>query len=815
MLTGYTNIDAEKVKKYASENPTWTKEHWADYFCPNRNRIPLSGTGRVMDPIGDRRDAGIFYGLLSHLSETVQKMEVYMKDDFAAVVGYNGKRFVLPSEFVSVVPLTDYSSVTGSRLKIALIGKGGSRGMMLPDVPGESGLEIRKKKSETEKSLLELAEEEKAIKDCTSSAMADLKKQLDELKRKIEERQKQLMEELKKKQDELAKKKRELEKELFILETQIYGIRCYLGETVSFYTVRGGDPAPKDAPIVIYQKIRFLDEELGKHLALFAYGAHEDDKEQLLSVLKYRDDIADLLCPGPKSISVAKISRTGMIKGASETVANMLEDYAMYHENQLAVLIRNGQQIHISWLDADKINVSDDNVFFRPGLQDGTEEDAIEEKDPFLRRMREERRTEQEKKARKEVLSRWFFFAVLQGVLDNTLLLSLPEKVSITDMDSPYVVFSTAEGWIPESRYSSFADMLQKSENIPFKKGDFVMTGMGIERDDRRSGRTAGAWDNNRGIGSKNRTWGVSLPGKTLLPINKVIPNIRVKYTVQICRARIEMDPEGLVMYEYDEGKTRSSYPDRNRDDAVIVKYPSYTAVYTDDAVGTENMERIIEGDEWHDYAAALETESYKKLPEKYLLRMSNVYEKNIFYIDKEGKECSIPGFDTGKNAYEAQEAGKELLYRKAVSAEVIGETGYQYYCQAKGGGYRSGHTVNFRVYEHEVIPVTFLCSSWIRSVIAGGNIGSNYTLCGRSMSYSDMLPYLHKILVHLEEREKTEKQMIVSAGGKKWLSDLPDWDAILCEWKIMNGIHVLTETRAKRFVRYLESEEKYGENNW
>ena len=613
MLTGYTNIDADKIKKYASENPTWTKDHWADYFYPNRNSIPLNGAGRVMDPIGDRGDADIFYGLLSHLSETGQKMEVYTKDDFAAVVGYNNKRFVLPSELVPVIPLTDYSSVTGSRLKIALIGKGGSRGMMLPDVPGESGFEIRKKKSETEESLLKLAEEEKAIKNCTSGAMADLKKQLDELNKKIEERKKQLMEELKKKQDELAKKKRELEKELFILETQIYGIRCYLGETVSFYTIRGGDPAPKDAPVVIYQKIRFLDEELGKHLALFAYGAHENDKEQLLSVLKYRDDIADLLCPGPKSISAVKISRTGKVKGASEKIANMLEDYDMYHENQLAVIIRNGEQIHISWLDADKISVSDDNVFFRPGMQDGTEEDAIEEKDPFLRRMHEERRAEQEKKARKEVLSRWFFFAVLQGILDNTGFISLPEQASVTDMNSPYIVFSMAEGWIPESKYGSFADMLQKSEDIPFKKGDFVMTGMGIERDDRSSGRTAGAWDNNRGIGSKNRTWGVSLPEREIIPINKVIPNIRVKYTVQICRVRIEMDPEGLVMYEYDEGRIRSSYPDRNRNDVVIVKYPSYTVVYTDDAVSTENMEQTVEGDEWHDYAVALGTESYKK----------------------------------------------------------------------------------------------------------------------------------------------------------------------------------------------------------
>ena len=88
MLIGYTNIDIDKIKKYSSGNPKWTKEHWADYFCPNRNKIPLSGTDRVMDPTGDRGDGDVLYGLLSHLSEIDQKMEVYMMDDFAAVIGY-------------------------------------------------------------------------------------------------------------------------------------------------------------------------------------------------------------------------------------------------------------------------------------------------------------------------------------------------------------------------------------------------------------------------------------------------------------------------------------------------------------------------------------------------------------------------------------------------------------------------------------------------------------------------------------------------------------------------------------------------------
>ena len=39
-------------------------------------------------------------------------------------------------------------------------------------------------------------------------------------------------------------------------------------------------------------------------------------------------------------------------------------------------------------------------------------------------------------------------------------------------------------------------------------------------------------------------------------------------------------------------------------------------------------------------------------------------------------------------------------------------------------------------------------------------------------------------------------------AGGNEWLKGHHDWDTLLCKWKIENGIHKLTETRAKRFLK-------------
>ena len=100
-----------------------------------------------------------------------------------------------------------------------------------------------------------------------------------------------------------------------------------------------------------------------------------------------------------------------------------------------------------------------------------------------------------------------------------------------------------------------------------------------------------------------------------------------------------------------------------------------------------------------------------------------------------------------------------------------------------------------------ELIPLPFLCSTWVKAVITSGNIGGYY-LCGTDMSYADMLPYLNMALDHISEREKEERNMIENAGGEEWLKRTPEWDAVLCEWKIKNKIHALTETRAKRFLK-------------
>lgn len=797
MLIGYANIDTDKITEYAKEHPGWTNDHWQDYFVLHRQDIPLGGSKRVLSPVSVRGDMETFLGLAAHLASTGQKFEVHMHDGFAAIISYNRLKFVLPAQFVTIEPLTDYTGIPAGQ--IAAIGQDG--GISLPAVPENTQSSLGREAADVEAKLSLLEKEAKAVEDCTSSDMKDLKEQLDSLMEKIHARQEELMEKLQKKQAELAAKEKALKRELFILETQIYGIRCYLGEVVSFYTVRGGKPAPKDLPVIIYQKIRYLDEELGKYLSLYEFGNHEHDPEQLLNILKSRDDIADLVCPGPKSMSAIRISRTGTVKKASDEVANILRDYELYHDNQLAVMIRNGEQIHISWLDPEYISVSDDNLFYRPGE---TDSQAYDEHDIF-----EKSRVESEaSKARNEMISRWFFFSVLQGVVDNTGLISLPEKTKITDMASPYIKFSTAEGWVADNRYGSFKEMLEKSASIPLRAGDAVLTGMRIVRNDYLKNTSGEAWRNNRGIGEKNRTAGASLPKRKVLPISKVIPRLVVKYSVQVCRAYIKMIPDGETWYEYDGGNTRTTYPMKDRDDAVIVKKPDYELVCTDETVREEEeTTKTIRCEDWLYYAGKNGSNSYRSLSDKQLVALSGIRRKDVFYTDSEGKENGQDCYNCHKmkDAYELQEKGVQLLCRKVVRAEIIGETDHHYYCITQNWGINGEYNVNFRIFDSEMIPLTFLCSTWVSSVIASGNVG-NYRLCGDSMNYADMLPYLNITLTHLREREKEEKALLEKAGGGTWLKNTPGWDAVLCEWKIRNRYHALTAARAGKFIKEINA---------
>lgn len=60
-----------------------------------------------------------------------------------------------------------------------------------------------------------------------------------------------------------------------MLETEIYAIRCITGEVVNFTKLTDGRNADAANPVVVYQKLRYLDEEMGKIMALYNFDGED------------------------------------------------------------------------------------------------------------------------------------------------------------------------------------------------------------------------------------------------------------------------------------------------------------------------------------------------------------------------------------------------------------------------------------------------------------------------------------------------------------------------------------------------------------
>lgn len=766
---GYAEFDFEGFcswnENYIPENksmanPSWVGDHWQNYFYERQELF--KDCFNVMDRHSFKNSSvEDLKALIMHLEDIEEKLQLFYFDDTVCVIGYENRQFLMNPVFVKPEYLKDYSELTGSEMK-SLTGQISGAGL-LPSVIEESSIKtLSDKKSEAEK----------AIED----AKAEIKAKEDEIRQEMYKKIEEMEALMQGKLDELSGKVEQYQKEIFVLESQIYSIRCYTGEVIKFHQIRNGRPAPKEEALILYQKIRFLDEELGKHISIFDFNGENDTR--LIPLLKTRDDIAELLAPGEKSLTILRTSRTGKFVGANEKVDNMLTEYEMYHGKQLALLLRDGENLYIAWCDADNIVINEENAFYSTAKQ--TEERA-EGADSAINNA---------ETGIHEALSRYYLLAILQGMIDAKNILDFPEPVNVLDPAQKYVIFSLAEGWITENKYGTFAEMLEKSRKNPIKKGDDIITILHLSPN--REGRYEKN-HNDRGIGYKNRTSGAFLRGKTTYPVNLVLNDVVVEYDYEAIEVTEFLGEREVLC-------TRNGVTAKETEPCM-----KYTISENVSFTGVGNM------------TFGFETYRDIKAQHKDLLKcvinsedaLGNIYhsEPTLYYKDNDGREHRYNRRDYFLHEDDMAVTDKHLYCKRIIGCRIIKEIPHTFISveQSGYGSYandfkKTTYHVNLEVYEEEYLPLTFLCSSWIDEVIQNGSIG-NLRLPGVTPSFADMLPYLHKMLEYLKDRKETEKDMLIKAGGKAFVEANSDWDAILCEWKIANNIHNLSPTRAKRFL--------------
>lgn len=537
-------VDFEGYKAWALEDPNSNKDvMWkhlyqvadlaANSAAPNR-RMLINAFNDCFYNVQDNTDSFFDFGkehLNAHLSKLEkrviytekyeQKFKLYFVDEVLAVIGTGfDVRFFIPTRFVSCTLAKKYDDSELQKLRAA------SDSSIVGIVPAKSRLSIDKTTEsikEVNSQLLSNEKETKDVHDAKAGELADLQAQIDAMTKTLKEKQANLMAALNQKKAELEVKKFQMETQLYMLESEIYGIRCYLGETINFTKLRKGAPASIDTPMVIYQKVRYLDEELGKLAAIYDVDGEFDYIEEFFANSEYTDEF---FVPSQRSVSLVRISKTGKVTANSDMpgFVNTLKEYRLQHGSCIGIMIRDGENLWMGWTEEYKINIKED-LFYTPKT---AVESVVDEGNDFHHVVTDSEKSEivlgkEKLRQIQPMVSRAFVINILQGVFaGQEPLVKFQEPVNLAEqMKNPahpiskYVVFSAADGWLEDTRFGTMSDIINKC-NSKMMIGDPILVTQWI------SGVKGNGYEADRGRGWAHRTEDCKVEDGAIYPLNLV-----------------------------------------------------------------------------------------------------------------------------------------------------------------------------------------------------------------------------------------------------------------------------------------------------
>lgn len=486
-------------------------------------------------------------------------LEVLYADFGMMVVGYGKLRLLLPDELVDYKLHEDYSGLSMQELKMLGGTASGEAAVQSNALQGVTRASVLGKKNKIAAQQQVLNSEQKRIEEGAHEALATIKAELDRIQAQMKQKQEALLAELEKKKVEMEEKMAEYERQLFVLDSQIYSIRCYLGEAIEFGEIREGIAAPVETPVVLYQKFRYLDEELGRMASIYDISGDSKELEYIESFLRHNGNALEHFCPSPKCIALVKISRDGKVYAPHEKFRDMLQEYEVFHGQRIGILIRNGDNLWAGWTDEDRIRLNDD-MFLTPKevtsapivINEDDDYNTKFEKQQILSNLQRDA-----KKNQHEMVSRFFIYSILQGLLERKEIIELPEVGNILRTiteTNPYIIFSAADNMLEDNRFGSFNEIVERCNSIIKEKHMILTTQRLSPTVDSDYKRQCERWHNPRGRGEMNRTHDVSVGDNCIYPINLVEqgePRKKVVYKYPIGHSTLfkgsKEDPSMLI----------------------------------------------------------------------------------------------------------------------------------------------------------------------------------------------------------------------------------------------------------------------------
>ena len=442
-----------------------------------------------------------------------------------------------PELYLTYVPAPDYSDMTAADVRAALNAPRTRSEKTLVPENVETNLTrnsltsaMEKQKTEEQRLLQEIDD----VKNARTKELAETQAKIAALHAELQAQKDALMAELNDKMRELRAKKEQMEGQIYLLDAQIYAIRCFAGEVVKFAQIRSGKNAPDTEPVVIHQKLRFLDEDLGRLASL--YEIQWEDISMFEEFLRHSPLALDTFAPNERCVMLVRLSRNGVQKGVDgeRPYSNVLRNYTYFHGKTVGIIIRNGENLYIGWTDEKRIKIDDDLIISQvvTSVEPAEQPEFYSE---FAREQAEQQKKEEAKQFLDGILSRTFVYNILQGIVERSSLLPLPPGASL-GAQSEYVIYAVADKWLTDNRFGSFPDIIKKC-NQRVQPGDMLLTTQRLVAEryySRTSGYASRTWENVRGRGDRNRTHDVEAADCTLYPANLVeydepVPMVRYR----------------------------------------------------------------------------------------------------------------------------------------------------------------------------------------------------------------------------------------------------------------------------------------------
>ena len=223
---------------------------------------------------------------------------------------------------------------------------------------------------------------------------------------------------------ELQSKIQLYEHELLIMRSDLTAFEYRNGLTVNFMNIHKGANAPVHQPIIIHQKLIYLDEDLPRLTDLY-----DVNSGSLEVALKNSPALLEHICPTSKGITFLKMRNSAGRFELNNTVMEFVRDVM---PNEVGVLIRNGENTWFTWLDSNDISLSTDSF---------TSKSSDEETSVSL------------------LQSRYYLFNLIMGLIERNEILQL-DHVPTNMFADPSIIWSSADSQIADSTYVELSKII-------------------------------------------------------------------------------------------------------------------------------------------------------------------------------------------------------------------------------------------------------------------------------------------------------------------------------------------------------------------